>query len=714
MSVSANRRPAGPPASAAGRRNRRVLVIVGLAAVATIGAALAGWRFARESTPVTGPILLISIDPLRADRLSVYGGPLATPNLARLAADATVFTRASAHAAASLPAHTSLLTGQLPFDHGVRDDIGFTLDDDAETLASRLADRGFATGAAVSTYMLGPATGLDTGFAAYDGVGAGPSQAAPAAAAVPAPAADVARDSAATARVATSWLDAQDSARFFYTLQLNGVPVPEDGAAAATDTAIGAADAAVGTVLDTLRRKGWYDGALVVVTAANGGPPDGADPGREFTLAEPSRHVPLVVKMPGGDESQRVDVPLQHIDVAPTVLDLVRAPGSSSLRGRSFRGLLEGDDDGPAPRPAYAEAMSGALRFGWAELAEPGDETFRSSLDGVTPAPLDDREREAFARLGQVAPTLWPLATSGGALPADPRTMGTVVAAYRRAARHDAARAFAAAIAAYREVVAATPADANAWFRIGLAAGRLGRTDEMIAAFERVETLRPRRGDGALAAARLDADNGADEAAAARVTAWLDTADADTPPEARAAAHGLLADIAVRRARPADARAQAALAEKAAPRLAYLAFTEARLLQTAGRHVEAVAAFDEIVTTLGDAATPFDSLHRHRGESLDRLDRPAEAAAAFERAIADAPLDPRGYLALAALRATPASADAAGAVLDRLIAAVPTPPAYAAAARVAASLGVRERAAGLRAEARERFAGEPGLRLLAR
>ena len=63
MTDSANRRPAGPPGSAA-RRQTRVLVIVGLAAVAVAASALVGWRFARESTPVTGPILLISIDPL--------------------------------------------------------------------------------------------------------------------------------------------------------------------------------------------------------------------------------------------------------------------------------------------------------------------------------------------------------------------------------------------------------------------------------------------------------------------------------------------------------------------------------------------------------------------------------------------------------------------------------------------------------------------------
>ena len=167
MSASANRRPDGPPGSAA-QRGRRAQVIVGLVAVAVVASALVGWRFARESTPVAGPILLISLDPLRADRLSFYGGTSPTPHLDRLAAGATVFTRASAHAAASLPAHASLLTGQLPFDHGVRDNVGFALATTVRTLAARLGDRGFDTAAAVSTFLLRRETGLDAGFAHYD------------------------------------------------------------------------------------------------------------------------------------------------------------------------------------------------------------------------------------------------------------------------------------------------------------------------------------------------------------------------------------------------------------------------------------------------------------------------------------------------------------------------------------------------------------------
>ena len=101
MSPSATRRPDRPPVSAAGARRTRVPVIVGLFVAAVVASALVGWRFARESTPVTGPILLISIDPLRASRLSFYGGHTPTPNLDRLAAGGTVFTRAYAHAAAS-------------------------------------------------------------------------------------------------------------------------------------------------------------------------------------------------------------------------------------------------------------------------------------------------------------------------------------------------------------------------------------------------------------------------------------------------------------------------------------------------------------------------------------------------------------------------------------------------------------------------------------
>ena len=51
----------------------RYTFILVLAAAATALAAVGGWRFARASAPVNGPILVISIDTLRADHLPAYG-----------------------------------------------------------------------------------------------------------------------------------------------------------------------------------------------------------------------------------------------------------------------------------------------------------------------------------------------------------------------------------------------------------------------------------------------------------------------------------------------------------------------------------------------------------------------------------------------------------------------------------------------------------------
>jgi len=719
MSDRAIRRPDGPPASAAGRRRTRVRVIVGLFVVAVVASALVGWQFARESTPVTGPIVLISIDPLRADRFGAPpSGASLTPHLDRLAAGATVFTHASSHAAASLPAHASLLTGQLPFDHGIRDNIGFTLGDDVETLAARLADRGFDTAAAVSTFLLRPETGLDAGFAHYD--------AERPASEVDAPLPTVQRGNAATATAATAWLDAQDSARFFYALQLNGdvPPVPAaagapvaapDGAIARDDNAaLAAADAAVGSVLETLRRKGWYDDALVVVTSTHGGSSSGDDdPGRGYTLASPATHVPLLVKMPGAAEPLRTDVPLQHIDLTPTLLDLVRAPGSSALRGRSFRAVLEGDADEVAAAPAYVEAMSGALRFAWAELAEPADGTFRSSVATVTPAAVSDADRVALALLGEIAPVVTPARDTAGARP-DPRAMGRVLAVYRLAGWLDATRDYAAAVDAYRRVAAIAPDDADARFRLARAAARLGRVEEAIAAFDAVIAARPALAEATFAAARLEIDAGLLDKAAARLATALDTPAPLETADGRATAHQLLATIAAARKRPEDARSQAALAEQAQPDVPHRQFIEGRLLHDQDRCEPALAAFDAAIAALGTRPAPFEGLHWLRGDCLARLDRHPEALAAFERATAETPFDLRAYTSLATLLDAANRHDDAVAVVERMVRTVPTPAAYATAVRLSTVLGDRDRAAQLRTEARERFAGEPALRQLPR
>ena len=51
----------------------RYTFILALVAIGTALAAVGGWRYARASAPVSGPIIVISVDTLRADRLPAYG-----------------------------------------------------------------------------------------------------------------------------------------------------------------------------------------------------------------------------------------------------------------------------------------------------------------------------------------------------------------------------------------------------------------------------------------------------------------------------------------------------------------------------------------------------------------------------------------------------------------------------------------------------------------
>ena len=125
----------------------RFTFILVLAGLGTALAAVGGWRYARASAPLSGPIIMISIDTLRADHLPPYGYTrVRTPAIDALAADGVVFERAYSHVPQTLPAHTALLSGRLPLQTGVRDETHVVADRE-RLIAEMLRDRGYATGA---------------------------------------------------------------------------------------------------------------------------------------------------------------------------------------------------------------------------------------------------------------------------------------------------------------------------------------------------------------------------------------------------------------------------------------------------------------------------------------------------------------------------------------------------------------------------------------
>jgi arylsulfatase A-like enzyme len=306
-----------PPATRV--RRWHATLIVSTVFVAVAAAAFGGWWYARESPPHRGPIVLISVSGLRIESLAAYGAAAGdTPAIDALASESVVFERAYTHSPLTLPANVSLLAGQLPFEHGVRDEAGFALKDDARSLAELLRSRGFQTGGVVSSFVLRRESGVAQGFTFFDQ-----------------------HESAADA--AGEWVRSQRGQRFFLFVQVS----EED------------ADAAVGRVVGQLKDAGRYDEATIVLTA------DGAEPGGIISLEDASLQVPLLVRQPGAaGAGRRVVEPVQHIDIVPTLLDLVRAPLPSGLRGRSLRPVLDEEDGQLGDRPLYAESLAARFRLG--------------------------------------------------------------------------------------------------------------------------------------------------------------------------------------------------------------------------------------------------------------------------------------------------------------------------------------------------------------
>ncbi len=305
--------------------------------------------------PDPPPIVLISIDTLRSDRLAAYGYDAgATPAIDRLARDGIVFERAFAHVPLTLPSHASLFTGLLPPDHGARDNVGFSLAPGVgRTLAERLAPLGYATGGAVSTFVLRADSGIGRGFERYD---------APEAAERPAP--------ATWARL-LPWLDEWQARRFllFFHLYEPHTPyrAPPEIAARVPDpydAEIATADRAVGELLAALDRLGLYDRALIVLLSDHGeGLGDHGEQEHGILLYRESIQVPLVIKLPGGRRAgERVRRAVGLVDVLPTLLAAAGAPADVALPGHDL--LVEPK----APAPVYAETFYPFIHFGWSEL----------------------------------------------------------------------------------------------------------------------------------------------------------------------------------------------------------------------------------------------------------------------------------------------------------------------------------------------------------
>ena len=116
------------------------------------------------SAPVRPDVILLTWDTVRADHV---GGDW-TPTYNKLAERAVRFEEARTTAPITLPAHASMMTGELPPIHGARDNGTWPVVDGLPTLAERFRDAGWTTGAFVSASVLDSRYGIARGFSTYN------------------------------------------------------------------------------------------------------------------------------------------------------------------------------------------------------------------------------------------------------------------------------------------------------------------------------------------------------------------------------------------------------------------------------------------------------------------------------------------------------------------------------------------------------------------
>jgi choline-sulfatase len=665
-----------------GRSVKRGRILAGLALVALLAAAALALRSRRVAVPGgpfrEAPLILVSIDTLRADRLPAYGYRAGrTPSLDRLAAEGILFEDVYSHCPLTLPAHASLMTGLLPPRHGVRDNTGFTLEATHLSLATRLKGAGFETAGAVSSYVLRRATGIAAGFDFYDDLietdatkeSLGGQQ----------------RDGAVAVSALARWIEERRDRRVFAFLHLYEPHAPwtpperHRQHSHPYDGEVAHADELVGQFLDRLRAAGVLDRAVVAVTSDHGeGLGDHREQEHGLFVYREAVQVPLIVRLPGGrGAGLRVKGVMGQADIPATLLDLLGL-SVRDLDGISQRAAL--GTGTVIARPVYSETLFPRYHFGWSELTAATDDRLRyiqaprpelfdvkedpgetrnlvgdrapvaaamrawleTKAGGTAPAPaaVPDDVRERLEALGYVGSAHAP--AEDGAPRADPKDEVEAYEAFKQAHALRTAGRDAEAVDALQKLLATRPGMLDARETLGVTLFGLGRVAEAVTTLQAVVAAAPERASAHLALARLFATTGNQRLFATHAT----LAAQARPGEA----YEMLAQSSLDQGRLDEAAAFAARGLAADPDRPVARYIQGLVARRRGKCEEALTALaDAEAIRLRHRAFVIPGVHASRGDCLARLERYAEAEAAFQEEVRNIPHSREGRVGLGIL-----------------------------------------------------------------
>ncbi len=310
-------------------------------------------------------VLLISIDTLRPDRLSCYSPDFVqTPRIDELASEGIVFERAFAHNPTTLPSHANILLGVTPLYHGVHDNSKFRVSEESLTLAEHLKDEGYATGAFIGAFPLDSRFGLAQGFDVYDE--SYPSDS-------PTEFAAPERRAEEVIHAAVEWISGQRSKWFCFvhlwdphTPYSPPEPFLSKFASDPYSGEVAYVDSQLGRLFDFMEREGLFPNTLVILTGDHGESlGEHGELTHSYFAYNSTIWIPLIVSVPD-IQAGRISDYVSHVDIFPTVCEILQIEKPSFLQGDSLVPLMRGKKTGI--RTIYVESLDPYYNRGAAPL----------------------------------------------------------------------------------------------------------------------------------------------------------------------------------------------------------------------------------------------------------------------------------------------------------------------------------------------------------
>ena len=316
-------------------------------------------------------VILVTLDTTRADRIGCYGfSRIETPVIDGFAARGVKFENCIAQTPLTLPSHSSIFTGTLPFFHGVRDNGGFILPEELTTMAEVFKGSGYATAAFIGAYVLDSKWGLNQGFDYYydrfdlskfEKISLGTVQR---------PANEVMDE-------ALRWLGENKGSKFFAWIHLYDPHTPYEPPPPFAEKysknpyvgEIAFVDSQMARLDRFLEENGLLERSFLVIAGDHG---ESLGEHREathgFFIYQEALHVPLIFVTPI-PRFKGLSAPalVSLVDVMPTMLEMAGLPVPPQVQGESLVPFFFRPADDP-DRYAYSETYYPRFHYGWSEL----------------------------------------------------------------------------------------------------------------------------------------------------------------------------------------------------------------------------------------------------------------------------------------------------------------------------------------------------------